>query len=283
MSYIKIKDQNSREAVKIHYQDLGEGQPVVLIHGWPLSHEMWEYQINDLVNAGHRVIAYDRRGFGKSSKPWDGYDYDSLTNDLKNVIDQLNLNDVILVGFSMGGGEAVRYISTYGDEKISRLVLLGSVTPFMLKTDDNPKGVDQSVFDEMMSGLKEDRIGFLDTFGKHFFGVSMINKPLSTPLLEYYRMLCSLASPRATQECARSFASTDFRPDMKAINVPTLIIHGDADQTVPIEVTGEQAAQMINDNHFIRYEGAPHGFFYTEKEKLNRDLISFIRESVLTQ
>lgn len=283
MSYIKIKDQNSREAVKIHYQDLGEGQPVVLIHGWPLSHEMWEYQINDLVNAGYRVIAYDRRGFGKSSKPWDGYDYDTLTSDLKNIIDQLDLHDVILVGFSMGGGEAVRYITTYGDEKISRLVLLGSVTPFMLKTDDNPKGVDQSVFDEMMSGIKEDRIGFLDTFGKQFFGVSMVNRPLSAPLLEYYRMLGSLASPRATQECARSFAGTDFRPDMKAINVPTLIIHGDADKTVPIELTGEMAAQMINDNHFIRYEGAPHGFFYTEKEKLNRDLISFIRESVLTQ
>jgi pimeloyl-ACP methyl ester carboxylesterase len=283
MSYIKIKDQNSREVVKIHYQDLGEGQPVVLIHGWPLSHEMWEYQINDLVDAGYRVIAYDRRGFGKSSKPWEGYDYDTLTNDLKNIIDQLNLNDIILVGFSMGGGEAVRYISTNGDEKISKLVLLGSVTPFMLKTDDNPKGVDQSVFDEMMADMKEDRIGFLDTFGKHFFGVSMVNKPLSAPLLEYYRMLGSLASPRATQECARSFAGTDFRPDMEAIKIPTLIIHGDADKTVPIELTGEVAAQMISDNHFIRYEGAPHGFFYTEREKLNRDLISFIRESVLTQ
>ena len=287
MSYIKIKgqnfkDQNSGEAIKIHYQDLGKGQPVILIHGWPLSHEMWEYQINDLVEGGYRVIAYDRRGFGKSSKPWDGYDYNTLTNDLKNIIDQLDLDDVILVGFSMGGGEAVRYISTYGDERISKLVLLGSVTPFMLKTNDNPKGVDQSVFDEMMNNLKNDRIGFLDDFGQRFFGVTMIKQPLSKPLLEYYRMLCSIASPRATQECAKSFASTDFRPDMSTIKIPTLIIHGDADKTVPIEATGEQAAKMISDSNFIVYEGAPHGFFYTEKEKLNKDLISFIQESVLT-
>jgi pimeloyl-ACP methyl ester carboxylesterase len=282
MSYIKIKDQNSGEAVKIHYQDLGEGQPVILIHGWPLSHEMWEYQINDLVNAVYRTIAYDRRGFGKSSKPWDGYDYDTLTSDLKSIIDQLDLHDVILVGFSMGGGEAVRYISTYGQEKISKLVLLGSITPFLLKTHDNPKGVDQSIFDEMMSAMKEDRIGFLDSFGKLFFGVTVISKPVSAPLLEYYRMLGSLASPRATQECAKSFAGTDFRSDMKSITLPTLIIHGDADKTVPIEPTAEKAAQMITDNKFIRYEGAAHGFFYTEREKLNRDIISFIREGVLT-
>lgn len=282
MSYIKIKDQTSGAAVKIHYQDVGEGQPVILIHGWPLSHEMFEYQINDLVTAGYRVIAYDRRGFGKSSKPWYGYDYDTLASDLKNVIDQLNLNDVILVGFSMGGGEVVRYISTNGDEKISKIVLLGSVTPFMLKTDDNPDGLDQSVFDEMMTNLKEDRIGFLDSFGKQFFGVNMIKKPLSIPLLEYYRMLGSLASPRATQECAKSFASTDFRPDLSAIRIPTLIIHGDADKTVPIEASGERTAEMIDGSQFIRYEDAPHGFFYTEKERLNNDLISFIREPVLT-
>ncbi len=282
MSFIKSKNSESGESVKIFYQDIGAGQPVVLIHGWPLSHEMWEYQINDLVESGFRVIAYDRRGFGKSSKPWDGYDYDSLTGDLKSLLDELDLNDVILVGFSMGGGEVVRYFSRYGGERVSKVALLGSVTPFMLKTADNPKGVDQSVFDKMMEEMKDDRIGFLDSFGKQFFGVNVLNKPVSTPLLEYYRMLCTMASPRATQECAKSFSSTDFREEMSQVNVPTLIIHGDADKTVPIEPTGEQSAEMIPDANFIRYEGAPHGFFYTEKQKLNKDLISFIREQVLT-
>jgi non-heme chloroperoxidase len=282
MGYIKVNEQDSREPVKIHYQDLGEGQPIILIHGWPLSLEMWEYQINDLVDAGFRVIAYDRRGFGKSSKPYNNYDYDTLAADLKSLIDALDLDDVVLVGFSMGGGEVVRYLSTYGSEKISKVALLGSVTPYLLKTEDNPDGVDQSIFDEMMKQMKDDRIGFLDTFGKQFFGVNLINKPVSAPLLDYYRMLCSLASPKATQECAKAFATTDFRSDMSAVTVPTLIIHGDSDKTVPIEPTAEQAAQMIPGCKFIRYQGAPHGFFYTEKERLNKDLISFITEPILT-
>jgi non-heme chloroperoxidase len=281
MSYIKITDSYHGEAVKIHYQDVGEGQPVILIHGWPLSHEMWEYQVNDLVDAGFRVIAYDRRGFGKSSKPFYGYDYDTLTDDLKEIIDQLNLRDVILVGFSMGGGEVVRYFSKHGSEKIAKAVLLGSITPYLLKTNDNPSGVDQAVFDEMLQKMKDDRIDFLDSFGKQFFGVTLLNKPVSTPLLEYYRMLGSNASARATQECAKAFATTDFRANMASVNVPTLIIHGDADKTVPIGPTAEQSSQMIADNKFIRYEDAPHGFFYTEKERLNNDLIAFIKESVL--
>jgi non-heme chloroperoxidase len=280
MGYIKVNDAQANEPVKLHYQDIGIGQPVVLIHGWPLSHEMWEYQINDLVDAGFRVIAYDRRGFGKSSKPYWGYDYDTLTDDLKTLLVELDLHDVSLIGFSMGGGEVVRYFSRYGGERISRAVLISSITPYLLQTDTNPDGVKQSVFDEMMINMKNDRIDFLDTFGKTFFGVTLINKPLSTPLLEYYRMLASVASPRATQECAKSFASTDFRQEMSSVNVPTLIIHGDADKTVPIKPTGEQAASMIKDNRFIVYEGAPHGLFYTDKEKLNANLVEFINEAV---
>lgn len=262
------------------YEDWGHGQPVVLIHGWPLSHEMWEYQVNDLVDAGFRVIAYDRRGFGKSSKPYDGYDYDTLTDDLRTLLEDLNLQDVTLVGFSMGGGEVVRYFSRHGGERVARAVLIGSVTPYLLKTDDNPHGVKESVFQEMMEGVKKDRVNFLDDFGKLFFGVSLVNKPVSTPLLEYYRMLGSLASPRATIECIKSFGLTDFRKDMRAVNVPTLIIHGDADKTVPIEPTGHEAAKMIPDNKYLIYGGAPHGLFYTDRERLNRDLVQFIRESV---
>lgn len=280
MAYIEINDAQANEPVKIYYEDLGKGQPVVLIHGWPLSHEMWEYQINDIVEAGYRVIAYDRRGFGKSSKPFYGYDYDTLTDDLKALLDQLNLENVILVGFSMGGGEVVRYFSRYHGERVDKIVLISSVVPCMLKTNDNPAGVDDSVFREMMAGMKDDRIDFLDDFGKQFFGVTMINKPVSAPLLEYYRMLASFASPKATQECAKSFAYTDFRNDMRSINVPALIIHGDADKTVPIEPTSEQASKMLPESRLIRYEGAPHGLFYTEKERLNEDLIAFLGEQV---
>lgn len=182
----------------------------------------------------------------------------------------------------MGGGEVAKYFSRYGGERVSKVVLISSVTPFMLKTNDNPNGVKESVFEDMMGSMKEDRINFLDTFGKQFFGVNLVNKPLSTPLLEYYRMLCSLASPRATQECAKSFSSTDFRKDMSSINVPVLIIHGDADKTVPIEPTSDESYKLLADSTYIRYEGAPHGLFYTHKEKLNKDLIQFIRESVAT-
>ena len=262
--------------VKLYVKDYGEGKPVILIHGWPLSNEMWEYQIDTLVQNNFRVIAYDRRGFGKSSQPWDGYDYDTLTDDLKAIIEHLDLKEAALVGFSMGGGEVVRYFSRHGGKGVSKAVLIASVTPFQLQTDSNPKGVPQEKYDGMATLIKQDRLSFLDNFGKTFFGVSFISKPISTPLLDYYRMLCSFASPRATLECAKSFSSTDFRSEMAFVNVPTLIIHGDEDKTVPMEITSEIAAKLIPDNKFIVYEGAPHGLFYIEKDKLNKDLIEFL-------
>nr|WP_315210139.1 alpha/beta hydrolase [uncultured Flavobacterium sp.] len=262
--------------VKLYVKDYGEGKPVIFIHGWPLSNEMWEYQIDTLVQNNYRVIAYDRRGFGKSSQPWDGYDYDTLADDLKAIIEQLDLKEATLVGFSMGGGEVVRYFSRHGGKGISKAVLIASITPFQLQTDSNPNGVPQEKYDGMAALIKEDRISFLDNFGKTFFGVSFISKPISTPLLDYYRMLCSFASPRATLECAKSFSATDFRHEMGSVNVPTLIIHGDEDKTVPMEITSEIAAKLIPDNKFIVYEGAPHGLFYIEKDKLNKDLIEFL-------
>ena len=262
--------------VKLYLKDYGQGKPVILIHGWPLSNEMWEHQIDALVENNFRVIAYDRRGFGKSSQPWNGYDYDTLADDLKAIIDQLMLDEVTLVGFSMGGGEVVRYFSRHGGKNIAKAILISSVTPHLLKTDSNPAGVPQEKYDAMAEQIKEDRISFLDGFGKTFFGVSFISKPVSTPLLDYYRMLGSLASPRATLECAKSFSTTDFSREMASVNVPTLIIHGDEDKTVPIEITSEIATKLIPDNVFIIYDGAPHGLFYVEKEKLNRDLIKFL-------
>ncbi|WP_395073660.1 alpha/beta fold hydrolase [Flavobacterium sp.] len=262
--------------VKIHFKDYGQGKPVILIHGWPLSNEMWEYQIENLVANNFRVIAYDRRGFGKSSQPWNGYDYDTLTDDLQQIIEQLKLENATLVGFSMGGGEAVRYLSRHSGKGVSKIILVASVTPFQLKTEDNPDGKPAENGAKTAEAIKNDRIGFLDEFGKNFFGITLISKPLSTPLLEYYRMLCSFASPHASLECAKSFSTTDFRKEMSNINIPTLIIHGDNDKIVPIEISGEKSAKLIRNSKFIVYEDAPHGLFYTHKERLNADLVEFI-------
>ena len=279
MNYIESGKDAAGNATRIYYNDYGKGKPVILIHGWPLSSAMWEYQLTDLVNNGYRVISYDRRGFGKSSQPWDGYNYDTLADDLKKLIDELKLVDITLVGFSMGGGEVVRYFSRHGGKNVSKAVLISSITPYMLQTESNPEGVPQETFDDMAKGIQQDRIGFLDDFGKTFFGVNKLNKPLSAPLLEYYRMLCSTASHRATIECANAFASTDFREEMKLVNVPTLIIHGDADKTVPIDPTGKRSAAAVPSNTFIIYEGAAHGLFYTERKKLNTDLLNFISKA----
>jgi non-heme chloroperoxidase len=276
MKFIEVKNNRDQEPIKLSYCDYGKGKPVVLIHGWPLSKEMWEYQLEPLVDAGFRVIKYDRRGFGQSDKPWNGYDYNTLAADLKALLDQLNLQDVTLVGFSMGAGEVGRYFSNYGDERIDQVVLISSILPFMAKSGDNENGIPQEKADEMMAQLTNDRIGFLDEFGKQFFGIKMLDHPVSEPLLDYYRMLCSLASARATRECMKSFGSTDFRKDTAKINVPTLIIHGSEDNTVPIEISGNKSSQLVPDNQYVVYEGAPHGLFYTHKERLNNDLIEFI-------
>ena len=262
--------------VKIHFKDYGQGKPIILIHGWPLSNEMWEYQIENLVTNNFRVIAYDRRGFGKSSQPWNGYDYDTLTDDLQQIIEQLKLENAILVGFSMGGGEVVRYLSRYSGKGVSKIILVSSITPFRLKTEENPDGKSIEEGNKTADAIKDDRIGFLNDFGKNFFGISLVSKPLSTPLLEYYRMLCSFASPHATLECAKSFSTTDFRQEMININIPTLIIHGDNDKIVPIETSSEKSAKLIRDSKFIIYEDAPHGLFYTHKERLNADIVQFI-------
>lgn len=266
----------STDGVHLFVRDYGSGKPVILIHGWPSSNEMWEYQFETLVQNNFRVIAYDRRGFGRSSQPWHGYDYDTMTDDLKAIIDELKLTDVSLVGFSMGGGEVVRYFSRHGGKNVSKAVLISTVPPFMLKTEDNPDGAPQEMFDGMAKQMREDRIGFLDEFGKTFFGVSLLSKPLSEPLLEHFRNLAAVASPRATLECATAFATTDFRSEMSSVNVPTLIIHGDADKIVPIDISSKKSADMIPNNKFIIYDGAPHGLFYTEREKLNKDLVDFL-------
>ena len=276
MKYITTNDAATGEEIELSYKDYGKGRPVVLIHGWPSSKDMWEYQIDDLVNAGLRVIKYDRRGFGKSSKPWDGYDYDSLTDDLNAILEELDLQDAVLVGFSMGGGEVVRYLNRYGNSgRVSKIILVSAVVPFLGQTNDNPDGVPQAVFAEMMEQIKQDRIAFLSTFGEQFFGVGLLKHPVSKPYLEYFRHLAEVALPRATQQCAMSFANTDFRADVEAVNVPTLIIHGDADATVPIQASSDRTAKMIPNAIYKVYEGAPHGLFFTDRKRLNQDIIDF--------
>ncbi len=279
MHFLTTTDTKTGEEIKLAYSDYGKGKPVVLIHGWPLSREMWEYQLNDLIENGSRVIKYDRRGFGNSSKPWDGYDYDSLAADLHALMEGLNLTEATLIGFSMGGGEVARYLNQYGDKRVARVVLISTVLPYLLKTRDNPEGVDESVFKEMMEQMKDDRIDFLDSFGKQFFGVNIISHPVSTPFLEYNRMLASMATARSTMQCASSFARTDFRNDLKAIKVPTLIIHGSADKTVPIKASSDRTVSLIPGSQYLVYDGAPHGLYYTHRKQLNFDLINFINGS----
>ena len=283
MDFIQSNQTTSAKAVNLFYEETGSGQPVIFIHGWPSSHEMWEYQIAEIASKGYRCIAYDRRGFGKSDKPFDGYDYDSLAADLKSVIDQLDLNDVILVGFSMGGGEVVRYLSRFGSDRVSKAVLISAVTPYLLKTDDNPDGVPAEMFDQMAEKIKDDRPAFLEDFGKTFFGVGLLSKPVSQPLLNWANMLTLHGSLTATLKCMEAFAKTDFRNDLKSISVPTLIIHGDNDKIVPIKPAGQQAAEMMPEARFIVYEGAPHGLFITDKERLNADLIEFLGQEVGSQ
>lgn len=274
MPFIKSSESNS-EPVNIYYEDLGKGRPIVFIHGWPLSGSMWEYQIIPLTARGFRCITYDRRGFGNSDRPLNGYDYDTMAGDLKALMDELKLEDVMLVGFSMGGGEIAKYFTHYGNAHVSKVVLVSCVTPSMLKTPDNPEGVPQEQFEQMAEAMKEDRPGFMQDFNKTFYGVSLVNHPVSDAFLQNALTKVMDSSPIATLECAKAFAFTDFRNDMVNINVPTLVIQGDADKIVPIKATGEQSAKLIKDARLIVYEGAPHGLWFTEKEKLTQDLIDF--------
>ncbi|PBQ34102.1 alpha/beta hydrolase [Sphingobacteriaceae bacterium] len=272
MPYVKTQGETP---VELYYQDLGKGKPVIFIHGWPSNSCMWEYQLGEL-SKNFRCIAYDRRGFGMSEKPFDGYDYNTLASDLKSLIDHLNLSDVTLVGFSMGGGEVVRYLTNHGSGKVSKIVLVSAVTPFMLKTNDNSDGAPKEMFDEFEKTIKTDRPAFLSNFGKQFFGVNLVSHPVSDDLLQWAQGLTLQATQLSTLGCMRAFSETDFRKDCSAITVPTLIIHGDDDKTVPFETSGKKAAELIKNSTLKVYEGAPHGLFVTEKERLNQDLFSFI-------
>ena len=281
MAYLKSKSNN--EEIKIFYEDLGKGEPIVFISGWPVTHAMWEYQITPLREAGFRCIAYDRRGFGQSEQSLDSYSYDALAEDLKNLLEELNLQNVTLVGFSMGGGEVVRYCSKYNCERISKIVLVSSVVPYMLKTDDNPDGTPLDVFQDFDNKIRDDRPGFLQTFGKQFYGANLLSHPVSQGIMDWTFSLASTASQKATLECMKAFAQTDFRNELSSIKVPALIIHGDGDKTVPIKAAGENAAKLIPNNVYKVYAGAPHGLFVTEKNRLANDINSFVRSGTVEE
>ena len=272
MSYIKTQD-----GTKLYVKDWGTGRPVILMHGWPLSSDSWDDGALAFAEAGFRAIAYDRRGFGRSEQPWSGYDYDTLADDLAAVIAETGAQGATIVGFSMGGGEVARYMSRHEGKNVAQAALVASVVPYMLKTADNPNGVDQSVFDQMTAGMKKDRAHFFAGFFKDFFGAGLVSSPVSSEVLEWARNVSMQAGLKPTLACAEAFATTDFRPDLAAFNVPTLIIHGTDDKTVPIDTSGRAAARGIPQAKLVEYDGAPHGLFATHKEQLIKDLLAFLR------
>jgi len=273
MPYIKTRD-----GTDLYVKDWGSGRPVILTHGWPLDADSWDAQALALAEAGFRVIAYDRRGFGRSGQPWNGYDYDTLADDLADVMEQTGVDgDATVVGFSMGGGEVARYMSRHDGKGVIAAGLISSVVPYMLQTDDNPNGVDEGTFQQMRDGIRADRANFLRrTFAPQFYGVGYISSPVSEDVLDWSTHLALMAGVRPTLACLDAFAYTDFRPDLAAFRVPTLIVHGTGDKTVPIDASGRAAAKGVASSQLVEYDGAPHGLNVTEQDRLSNDLITFL-------
>lgn len=262
--------------IKLHYQDYSAGRPVVLIHGWPLSGRSWEAQVPALVGAGYRVITYDRRGFGQSSQPWSGYDYDTFAADLHVLMTQLDLKGATLVGFSMGGGEVARYIGTYGTERVAKAVFAAAVTPYLYKSADNPEGPrDDAAIKKSQAGIIDDRLAFLDGFTKKFFSAGR-QLLVSEAQRVHARNLAEFASPKGTLDCTDAFSRTDFRGDLAKFKLPTLVIHGDADAIVPFEVSGARTHKAVAGSVLHLVKGAPHGFNVSHAKEFNKQLLAFL-------
>lgn len=270
MSTLKTSDGTS-----IYFKDWGAGKPVLFSHGWPLDADMWDNQLNFLAENGYRVIAFDRRGFGRSDQPWTGYDYDTFASDINDLIISLDLQNVTLVGFSMGGGDVTRYINNYGTSRVDGLVLLGAVTPLFGQKEDYPQGVEASVFAGIQAGLRKDRAQFISDFATPFYGTNA-GQTVSEGVLTQTLNIALLASLKGTLDCVTAFSTTDFRPDMAKVDVPTLVIHGSNDQVVPFETTGKVAAEMIEGAQLKVYDNAPHGFAVTHSDRLSADLLEFL-------
>lgn len=271
-----VNEKDAQNPTKIFYEDNGQGKALLFIHGWPLNGDQWEYQVGPLLEAGYRCITYDRRGFGRSDRPSTGYDYITFAADLKAVIDATGATDITLVGFSMGGGEIAKYFSEFSGANVSKVVLISTILPFMLLTDDNQEGVPQKVFDEMAEAIKNDRPAFLESFTRDFSNVGLLKSPVSEAYMQQSINVAMQASGVATLKAANSFATTDFRSDLAHIKVPCLIIHGTDDKIVPIDKSSDRTSAMMPGATYKKYEGEPHGLFYTSRNELVQDLIAFV-------
>jgi non-heme chloroperoxidase len=262
--------------IEIHYEDHGSGQPVLLIHGYPLNGNSWERQERELLANGHRVISYDRRGFGRSSQPTVGYDYDTFAADLNALIEHLNLSDIVLVGFSMGTGEVTRYLGRYGSNRVRRAALLGAIPPFLLKTDDNPEGVDGQVFEEIKAAIVNDRYAYFKDFFNNFYNVDRLApERISEQAWQASFNVAAGASPFATYACVDTWL-TDFRDDLPKIDVPVLVVHGTEDRILPYQATAQRLPALVKDLKLVTVEGGPHNIAWTHPDKVNPALLQFL-------
>jgi non-heme chloroperoxidase len=275
MTMLTVGQENGAD-IQIYFEDHGAGQPVVLIHGYPLNGASWEKQQRALLQAGYRVITYDRRGFGRSSQPTIGYDYDTFAGDLKSLLDHLGLDDVVLVGFSMGTGEVTRYLGTYGSARVRKAALLGAIPPFLLETDDNPEGVDKKVFDDIKAAVVADRPAYLKDFLDNFYNVDILGGTrISDQAWQNSFVTAIGASAYAAEACVDTWL-TDFRDDLPKIDVPTLLVHGDADRILPYASTAARLPGLITDLTFVTVEGGPHNIAWTHPEIVNEALLDFL-------
>lgn len=275
MNCIKVGKENCG-AIDLYYEDHGQGKPVVLIHGWPLSSASWEKQVPFLLEAGYRAISYDRRGFGNSDKPTCGYNYDTFAADLNTLMIKFDLHNATLIGFSMGGGEVARYIATYGTERVNQVIFISSITPFLLKGQDNSDGVDGAVFEEIKKALIKDRPAFLSSFFTNFFNADLLkDNKISEEAMQMYWNIAAGASPVGTLDCVSSWL-LDFRNDLRQCRIPVLVIHGDADRILPLSATGKRMSEFIIGSKLVVVKDAPHGLCWTHSEEINRELLNFI-------
>lgn len=282
MPYVTVGKENSSD-IGLYYEDHGSGDPVVLIHGYPLSGASWERQVSALLSTGRRVITYDRRGFGKSSQPTSGYNYDTFAEDLHKVVTQLNLRNFALVGFSMGGGEVARYIGKYGSNSVSHAVFVSSVPPYLLKTADNPDGVDAGVFDGIQKAVAADRYAFFTEFFKNFFNTDVfLGKRISQEAVQASWNVAAGASATASLACVPTWYE-DFRADLGRVDVPTLVIHGDADRIVPINASGQKTAKLVKGARLVTIKDGPHAVNWTHANEVNAELVNFLGKGATTR
>jgi non-heme chloroperoxidase len=275
MPYVNVGKENSAN-IELYYEDHGSGKPIVLIHGYPLSGASWERQLPILLDAGYRVVTYDRRGFGKSSQPTTGYNYDTFAEDLHKIIAKLKLNDVTLAGFSMGGGEVARYIGKYGSKGIAKTVIISGVPPFLLKTSDNPEGIDASVFEGIEKAVAVDRYAFFTEFFKNFYNTDqLLGKGVSEQVVQASWNLAASTSATASLACVPTWHE-DFRKDLAKIDVPTLVLHGDADRILPIAAAGERTAKLIKGAEYVVVKDGPHCITWTHADEVNAELMKFL-------